>query len=418
MKKALLQEQTKLLREAVLRKIESIPELEAAQLKQITADILAGENRFCRVTVENKRILCQRICDSILGLDVLEELLRTQEITEVMVNGDKQIFIEKKGRITQYDGTFSSAERLEQVIQQIVSRINRRVNESSPIADARLPDGSRVHIVLPPISLDGPIVTIRRFPQKHIVMEDLIDYHSITKEVADGLKILVKAKYNIFISGGTGSGKTTFLNVLSDYIPQEERVITIEDSAELQLKHIKNLVRLEARAPNTEGENAVSIRELIKAALRMRPDRIIVGEIRGEEALDMLQAMNTGHDGSLSTGHSNSPRDMLGRLETMVLTGIEMPMRAVRGQIVSGINLLVHLGRVRDKSRKVLEITELVGLEDGEFVLNPLFEFRETSDSGQTVKGNLCRTENRLIRREKLAQSGLEKELGAVWNEI
>lgn len=406
------------LREEVLLQIESIPELDAIQLKQITARILMTEREFHHLSLEYKRILSQKICDSILGLDVLEELLRDEGITEVMINGENRIFVERKGRILPYDGGFPTRERLEQVIQQIVSRINRRVNESSPIADARLSDGSRVHIVLPPISLDGPIVTIRRFPKKHIAMDDLIEFQSITKEAADGLRVLVRAKYNIFISGGTGSGKTTFLNVLSDYIPQEERIITIEDSAELQLNHIKNLVRLEARAPNTEGENAVTIRELIKAALRMRPDRIVVGEIRGEEALDMLQAMNTGHDGSLSTGHSNSPRDMLGRLETMVLTGIEMPIRAVRGQIVSGINLLVHLGRVRDKSRRVLEITELVGLSDGEFVLNPLFEFREDFDGSAKVKGHLCRTGNRIIRREKLVQSGLEKELGAVWNEM
>ena len=303
-----------------------------------------------------------------------------KDITEIMVNGKEDIFIEKKGRSIRLNKRFKSNEQLEDMIQQIVSEVNRVVNVSSPIADARLKDGSRVHIVLPPVSLVGPIITIRKFPEV-ISMERLILLEAINKEASDFLKKLVRAGYNIFISGGTNSGKTTFLNALSAYIPDDERVITIEDSAELQLKHIKNIVRLEAKPANIQGEKAVSIADLIKASLRMNPSRIVVGEVRGAEALDMLQAMNTGHDGSLSTGHGNSPKDMLSRLETMVLSAADLPLAAIRSQISSAVDIMIHLGRLRDKSRKVLSIAEVGDCINGEIKLNPLYEFREQKES-------------------------------------
>jgi pilus assembly protein CpaF len=332
----------------------------------------------------------------------------TREITEIMVNGKDQIFVEKNGRVVRWDRSFKSNEQLEDMIQQIVSRVNRVVNVSSPIADARLEDGSRVHVVLPPISLGGPVVTIRTFPDP-ITMEKLIGYGSVTPEAAAFLKKLVKAGYNIFISGGTNSGKTTFLNALSSFIPDEERVITIEDSAELQLKHIRNLVRLETRSANTEGEGAVTISDLIRASLRMNPDRIVVGEVRGGEALDMLQAMNTGHDGSLSTGHANSPRDMLSRLETMVLCGADLPLAAIRSQIAGALDLMIHLGRLRDHSRHVLSITEVGDCINGEIQLNELYSFQEQKTAGRRgkVEGSLVRT-GELKNKAKLLAAGID----------
>lgn len=363
-------------------------------------------SRQVYITLEEKENLRQEIFNSFRRLDILQELVECSNITEIMINGTDNIFIEENGRIRRWEKSFDSVEKLEDVVQQIVGRTNRMVNESNPIVDSRLENGSRVNIVLPPVALNGPIVTIRRFPDKAIQMEDLISYGSIDKETALFLKRLVQAKYNIFISGGTGSGKTTFLNVLSNYIPKDERIITIEDSAELQIKNIPNLVRLETRNANSEGKNAITIRDLIKSALRMRPTRIIVGEVRGGEAIDMIQCLNTGHDGSLSTGHANSAKDMLSRLEMMVLMGMDLPLEAVRRQIAAGVDLIVHLGRLRDKSRKVLEITEILGYEKGEIRMNCLYRFEENGEENGRIVGELkcC---GQLIHKEKLIQQGV-----------
>ncbi|MBQ5446341.1 MAG: CpaF family protein [Lachnospiraceae bacterium] len=362
-------------------------------------------------SINKKNKLRREIFDSIRGLDILEEIISDADITEIMINGPDNIFYEKQGIICKYDGKFSSLERLEDVIQQIVSFVNRRVNESTPIVDSRLKDGSRVNVVLKPVAINGPILTIRRFPKERITIDKLIEINSITKEAAEFLRVLVVSGYNIFISGGTGSGKTTFLNALSNFIPNTERIITIEDSAELQLQNIENIVKLEAREANIEGENAVTIRDLIKSSLRMRPDRIVVGEVRGPEAIDMLQAMNTGHDGSLSTGHANSPRDMLSRLETMILMGMEIPISAVRSQIASGIDILVQLGRLRDRTRKVIEIVEIIGIQNDDFILNKLYEFDEEKGCENIkVNGKLTWTKNGLRNTQKLINNGLFKE--------
>ena len=350
------------------------------ELYEMIDELIASKEKEYRLSLRPKLKLRNSLFDSFRRLDILQELLDDKDITEIMVNGKEDIFIEKKGRSIRLNKRFKSNEQLEDMIQQIVSEVNRVVNVSSPIADARLKDGSRVHIVLPPVSLIGPIITIRKFPEV-ISMERLILLEAINKEASDFLKKLVRAGYNIFISGGTNSGKTTFLNALSAYIPDDERVITIEDSAELQLKHIKNIVRLEARPANMQGDGAVSIADLIKASLRMNPSRIVVGEVRGAEALDMLQAMNTGHDGSLSTGHGNSPKDMLSRLETMVLSAADLPLAAIRSQISSAVDIMIHLGRLRDKSRKVLSIMEVGDCINGEIKLNRLYEFREQKES-------------------------------------
>ena len=350
------------------------------ELYEMIDELIASKEKEYRLSLRPKLKLRNSLFDSFRRLDILQELLDDIDITEIMVNGKEDIFIEKKGRSIRLNKRFKSNEQLEDMIQQIVSEVNRVVNVSSPIADARLKDGSRVHIVLPPVSLVGPIITIRKFPEV-ISMERLILLEAINKEASDFLKKLVRAGYNIFISGGTNSGKTTFLNALSAYIPDDERVITIEDSAELQLKHIKNIVRLEAKPANIQGEKAVSIADLIKASLRMNPSRIVVGEVRGAEALDMLQAMNTGHDGSLSTGHGNSPKDMLSRLETMVLSAADLPLAAIRSQISSAVDIMIHLGRLRDKSRKVLSIAEVGDCINGEIKLNRLYEFREQKES-------------------------------------
>lgn len=380
-----------------------------ADLYAMIDEEIAGAEKEHFLSVREKIGLRSSLFNAFRKLDILQELVDRKEITEIMVNGKDRIFVEASGRILQWDKTFKSNEQLEDMVQQIVSRVNRIVNVSTPIADARLEDGSRVHVVLPPVSLDGPIVTIRKFPEV-ITMEKLIGYGSITPEAAAFMKKLVQAGYNIFISGGTNSGKTTFLNALSAYIPDSERVITIEDSAELQLKHIRNLVRLETRCANAQGEGAVTIAELIRASLRMNPDRIVVGEVRGGEALDMLQAMNTGHDGSLSTGHGNSPKDMLSRLETMVLTGADLPLTAIRSQISSAIDIMIHLGRLRDHSRHVLSITEVGECMNGEIILNELYAFREsTAGSARRgkVEGNLQKT-GELRNKTKLYAAGIE----------
>ncbi len=362
---------------------------------------------------KTKKSLLSSVFESIRGLGILGKIIADKSITEVMINGYDNIFIERNGRLERIKDAFESQENLRNIITKFVQNMGRSVTESDPIVDTRLEDGSRVNVVLDPIALNGPIVTIRRFPEEGMTIEKLISYGSITTEAADFLEKLVRAKYNIFISGGTGSGKTTFLNALSNYIPSDERVITIEDSAELQIRNIPNLVRLETRNANSSGAGAITMKDLIKASLRMRPERIVVGEVRGAEALDMLQAMNTGHDGSLSTGHANSARDMLSRLETMVLGGeAGLPLEAIRQQIASAVDIIIHLSRLRDKSRKTMEITEVVGLENGSITLNPLFEFREDEKTTvRKVSGCLVRTENKMIHPDKLIGSGIYRFL-------
>lgn len=358
------------------------------------------------LTLKEREQLEHLLFNSLRKYDAIQELLEDPEVTEIMINGASRIFYEKKGKLFRAQTHFSSEQKLGDVIQQMAGNSNRMVNEASPIVDTRLADGSRVNIVLSPISIDGAAVSIRKFPQTPILMEDLIRIESITEEAAAFLKVLVMAGYNIFISGGTGSGKTTFLNALSQYIPREERIITIEDSAELRLVDKPNLVRLETRNQMFEGVKPITIRDLIRTALRMRPERIVVGECRGEEALDMLQAMNTGHDGSLSTGHANSCRDMMSRLETMVLMGMELPLTAIRSQIASGLDILVHLGRMRDKSRKVLTITEVTGMQEGEIVLKDLYRYVENPSDGEAVCGELQRVCT-LFNQEKCKRAGI-----------
>ena len=385
-----------------------MPDEELAEL--IDEEILNFSGGGLRL--QERLLLQKELFDSFRRLDILQELVDDPEITEIMVNGPEEIFIESKGRIRRWEKRFESKEQLLDLIQQIVSSVNRIVNTSSPIADARLADGSRVHVVLEPVALDGPILTIRKFPEP-VTMEKLLSYGSISDEAAVFLQKLVEARYNIFVSGGTGAGKTTFLNALSEFIPSGERVITIEDSAELRLRHIENLVRLETREANAEGQGAIGIGMLIRAALRMRPDRILIGEVRGKEALDLLQAMNTGHDGSFSTGHANSPRDMLARLETMVLMAAELPLPAIRSQIASAVDIMVHVARLRDKSRKVTAIEEVDRYENGEIILNSLYRFQEHEKGGEKneasrrVEGSLEKT-GELRHREKLRMAGIE----------
>ncbi|MBO4881919.1 MAG: CpaF family protein [Lachnospiraceae bacterium] len=375
------------------------------EVSSVIDDCIMDSPGLRLLSVGDKRRIGKEVFDSLRRLDILQSFIEDKSVTEVMINGYGNVFVEKAGALTKLERGFDSEEKLMDVIQQIVAGCNRTVNEASPIVDARLSDGSRVNIVLPPVALSGPTVTIRRFPEKPVTMEGLLNYGSVTEEVSEFLKTLVKAKYNIFISGGTGSGKTTFLNVLSGFIPSDERVITIEDSAELQLQGIENLVRLETRNGG-QGAEEISIRDLIRSSLRMRPDRIIVGEVRGGEALDMLQCLNTGHDGSMSTGHANSSVDMLSRLENMVLMATELPLSAVRAQIASGLDIIVHLGRLRDRSRKVLEISEVCGYENGEISLKRLYGFFEEGYEGGRVKGFLRKTGD-LENREKLVRAGL-----------
>lgn len=393
-------------RKQVLSDIDVSRDLEDEEIWDIISRAASEEVKQKSISLRDRIELEKRVFDSLKRLDVLQELIDDTEVTEIMVNGPDSIFYEKNGCIQQYDGRFSSEEKMQDIIQQIVGRHNRVVNQSSPIVDTRLVDGSRVNIVLFPISLGGSAISIRKFPKEPYNMEKLIAIGSVSKEVSEMLKLLVKAKYSIFISGGTGSGKTTFLNALSQYIPEDERIITIEDSAELQLLGAKNIVRMETRNANVEGVMPITIRDLIRTALRMRPDRIIVGECRGAETLDMLSAMNTGHDGSLSTGHANSCRDMLSRMETMVLMGQELPLSAIRSQIASGINIIIQMGRLRDKSRRVLEIAELDGIVDGEIVLNTLYQFEEISEKNGRVIGELVQ-KGKLKSRTKLEAAGM-----------
>lgn len=398
-------------REQVLLQMDLSREMSDEEIEEIITDIVSRDAKKEAIPLRERMSLERQIFNSLRRLDALQELVDNPEITEIMVNGPHNIFYERDGRIYKHDGVFSSEEKMQDVIQQIVGRHNRVVNQSSPIVDTRLADGSRVNIVLSPISIEGSAISIRKFPDKPFSMQQLIEIESISEEAAHFLQVLVRARYNIFISGGTGSGKTTFLNALSQYIPEDERIITIEDSAELQLMGAVNLVRLETRNANMEGVEPITIRDLIRTALRMRPDRIIVGECRGEEALDMLSAMNTGHDGSLSTGHANSCRDILSRLETMVIMGKELPIQAIRKQIASGIDIIVQLGRIRDKTRKVLEIAEVEGMRDGEIILKPLYVFRENGmrehDGRSYVRGALYKS-GELEHVEKLISAGLE----------
>ncbi len=381
------------------------------------SDYTCDDGSLVYITPDDKAIIVEQVFGMYRGLGILDAILLNEEITEIMINGPKNIFIEKAGRVVRLDRDFGddeeSEKQLRKVIHRIVDMCGREVNEASPIVDARLSDGSRVNIVLSPIAMDGDTVTIRKFSKKPMSIDRLIAYGSITQDIADKLQMLVKAKYNIFISGGTGSGKTTFLNALSNYIPHDERVITIEDSAELQITGVDNLVRLETKQANAEGKGAITIKDLIKSSLRMRPERIVVGEVRGEEALDMLQAMNTGHDGSLSTGHANSAKDMLSRLETMVLQGASgLPLDAVRRQIGSAIDIIVHLSRMRDHSRKVVEIVEVLGYEKGEILLNPIYVFEEDEKSTlERVSGSLVRTKNKMDNIQKLQQAGIYVEI-------
>ena len=360
------------------------------------------------IPIHERVNLADELYSSIRGLGLLDMIIKDDDITEVMINGTDEIFIEKNGKIKRLNQSFESQRKLEDIIQRIVGRAGREVNQSNPIVDTRLPDGSRVSVVLPPIALKGPTLTIRKFSKTPMTVEQLIKYKSITPKIAKVLEILVKAKYNIFISGGTGSGKTTFLNALSNYIPKNERVITIEDSAELQIAGIENLVKMETRNSNSTGKGMITIRDLIRTSLRMRPERIIVGEVRGAETLDMLQAMNTGHDGSLSTGHANSTKDMLSRLETMGLMGAEgLPLEAIRQQISSAVDIIIHLSRLRDHSRKTMEISEVMGIKDGEIELNPLYVFEESEESTMdNVIGELKRTKNPLKNTYKLKLMG------------
>ncbi len=395
------------IKEEFVQKLDFTSEISEEELKEDLEQAIVAASKNQYMSLADQKRMTRELFDAIRRLDILEELIRDESITEIMVNGPSHIFIEKKGKLFRYEKQFESKDKLSDIIQQIVSTSNRVVNESMPIVDSRLAGGARVNVVLNPIAINGPILTIRRFPDKPILMEDLIAFGSVSVEAAEFLKKLVIGGYNIFISGGTGSGKTTFLNALSQYIPRTERVITIEDSAELQLLGIDNLVRLETRNANMSGCDAITIRDLIKASLRMRPDRIIVGEVRGSEAIDMLQALNTGHDGSLSTGHANSCNDMFTRLETMVLMGMDLPLMAIRRQIASGIDIVVHLGRLRDRSRKVLEITEVLGFENGEIQSRILYQFEESAESTKTeVIGELKKC-GELCQIQKLQFAGI-----------
>lgn len=400
-------ERKKRLKAQMLDSIDFSRQIPDEEIKDMIDNLIIQENKVEHISLEERKRLRQELFYSLRKLDILQELIDDIRITEIMINGTDEIFIEKEGRVQRYGMRFESKAKLEDVIQQIVAGCNRTVNEASPIVDARLENGSRVNVVLHPVALNGPILTIRRFPDKPIRMKELIAFGSLTEEVSVFLGRLVKAKYNIFISGGTGSGKTTFLNALSGYISEEERIITIEDNAELQIENIPNIVKMETRNANVEGCREITIRDLIKTSLRMRPDRIIVGEVRGGEAIDMMQCLNTGHDGSMSTGHANSSADMISRLETMILMGMELPLAAIRQQIASGIDIIIHLGRLRDKSRKVLEIAEVAGYLNGEVLLRPLYIFEEAGeDRNGRILGSLIR-KGELEHVEKLKAAGV-----------
>lgn len=394
--------------EQIMHRMDLTKETEDEELQEIIRSVIEDAGRREYIPLNEKIRISRELFNAFRKLDILQELIEDDEITEIMVNGTDNIFYEKEGRLFRSERRFLSKSRLDDVIQQIVGETNRYVNESSPIADARLRDGSRVNVVLKPAAVNGPILTIRKFPANAVTMERLISLGSLTEEAAQFLKRLVRAKYNIFISGGTGAGKTTFLNALSDFIPKGERIITIEDNAELQIQGVENLVRLEAREPNLEGEGAVTIRDLIRSALRMRPDRIIVGEVRGEETVDMISsAMLNGHSGSMSTGHANSAEDMLHRLETMMMMGINLPLQAIQRQIASALDIIIHLGRLRDRSRRVIQIAEVDGMENGRVCTRVLYEFREEGTENEKIKGSLMKV-NDLKNKEKLMAAGYQ----------
>lgn len=395
------------LKRELLGKLDCGQDFSDRQVQQMIDALLCGAGLAGKLEVAARRAMSRELFSSIRGFDVLQELLADEDVTEVMVNGPDRIFVEKDGRLMRWEGRFESMARLQDVIQQIAAGCNRVVNEASPILDARLADGSRVNVVLSPVALNGPILTVRRFPREGMTLDRLVALGSLDEECRHFLELLVQCRYNIFISGGTGSGKTTFLNALSQAIPEQERIITIEDSAELQLKYAQNLVSLETRNANMEGCVPVTVRDLIRASLRMRPDRIIVGEVRGAEICELLTAYNSGHAGSMSTGHGNTARDMLLRMETMLLMGMDVPLSAIRRQIASGIDVLVHLGRLRDKSRKVLEIVEITGFSEGEIQTHTLYAFEEEGErSRERVTGRLVKKGD-LVHVEKLEAAGL-----------
>jgi pilus assembly protein CpaF len=404
-----LEKEIPVIRKSIKDQLDLLPLLSDEQLLERIERAVFDISHKHYVPALEKREVVHRLYNSFRGFDILQPLIDDKTITEIMVNNYDEIFIEREGAVIAATEKFESQEKLEDIIQSVVAGVNRAVNESSPIVDARLKDGSRVSVVLPPITLKGPTMTIRKFPEQPLTMDDLVNKGALTIETRNFLQAMVRAKYNIFISGGTGSGKTTFLNALANYIPAEERVITIEDSAELQLCGIPNLVRMETRNANTEGRGHISIKDLIRTSLRMRPNRIIVGEVRGAEALDMLQAMNTGHDGSISTGHANSVEDIVGRLETMVLSAANLPVEVIRKQISSAIDILIHLSRLRDRTRKVVEIAEVIGFKDGEVQLNRLYTFLEEgeNDAGM-ILGSLKSTGNGLGKIAKLKMAGIQ----------
>ena len=383
---------TEHLYEQIMLRMDMTRETGEEELQEIIRSVLEQASEEEYIPLQDKIRVSRELFNAFRRLDILQELIEDEEITEIMVNGTDNIFYEKGGRLYRSDRRFLSEERLSDVIQQIVGETNRYVNESSPIVDARLRDGSRVNVVLKPVAVNGPIMTIRKFPSEAVTMKDLIRMGSVTEEAADFLKKLVISKYNIFVSGGTGAGKTTFLNAMSDYIPKDERIITIEDNAELQIQGVENLVKLEARSANLEGEGAITIRDLIRSALRMRPDRIIVGEVRGDETVDMIaSAMLNGHSGSMSTGHANNPEDMLNRLETMMMMGIDLPLPAIQRQIASALDIIIHLGRLRDRTRKVLRIDEVLSYTGGRIETNTLYEFQEEGMENEKIKGCLMK---------------------------
>lgn len=399
---------TKDIQDMVYKRIDDSVECDDESLLNVIDECISTYNSIRNISIQEREQILTTVFNAIRRMGILQELLDDNSITEIMVNGANNIFIEKNGHLLKWQKHFEDKDKLDHIARKIASLSNRIVNETVPIVDTRLSDGSRVNIVLPPVAIEGPVITIRKFYDTPITIEKLIELGSITKEASEFLKKAVVARYNIFISGGTGSGKTTFLNALSNFIPEDERVITIEDSAELQIKNVKNLVRLEARNANIEGKNEITIRELIRSSLRMRPDRIIVGEVRGAEAIDMLQAMNTGHSGSLSTGHSNGSKDMVTRIETMVLMGMDIPIMAVKQQIESAVDIIVHLSRIRDKSRKVMEISEVAGIKGGEIQLNTLYSFKEEGeDNNGKVLGNLKKCGKGLINDYKMRSAGI-----------
>lgn len=393
------------IQEEILNEIDLSKEVEDDTLAEMIREILELHSSREFIPLKEKASIGKELFNTFRKLDIIQEFLEDEEVTEIMINGTEKIFVEKHGQLYEAERHFYSKKKLEDVIQQIVAGANRIVNEASPIVDARLPDGSRVNVVLSPTALNGPIVTIRKFPKEAVTMQQLVCWGALDEETAEFLKLLVKSKYNIFISGGTGSGKTTFLNALSEFIPEDERVITIEDNAELKIQGIRNLVRLEARNANVEGIGEITIQDLFKSALRMRPDRILVGEVRQFEAFSMIEAMSSGHPGSMSTGHANSPQDMLMRLETMILTGLNIPLLAIQRKIASGVDIIVHLSRFRDKSRKVAEIVEVLDCAEEGIRVNKLYEFVEESVSSGKICGKLVKC-GALTQREKLLAAG------------